>query len=230
MRSPRRLSRWCTTRRGRPRSRKRCRTHSCQRPRITGHVDGVRLQNVERHNLEGLLVRRCKHYWRSHAGVISLPPPRCDDTPPVAGLQPRKSKGWHRRRQVIAHAALMREKLRRRHCADRVPADVFWAGCAAAVAEEAGQWVVATRLKTATEHVEIGHQCVLVISARSSSGSLVPTLFGGSVFRLDLRRDDTTVRGDALDLGVLLRLADFAAALILAAHDGLLAVNDASRA
>src|SRR5665213_3108063 len=54
----------------------------------------------------------------------------------------------------------MREELRRDHRADRVSAEVFRTGGAAAVAEEAGQRVVAARLKHAAEHVEItGHVC-----------------------------------------------------------------------
>src|SRR5665213_3862761 len=105
----------------------------------------------------------------------------------------------------------MLEERRRHDGADRVATEILGTGRAKAVTEETRDRVVAARLEFAAEHVEIGEH-----DARVPLRLLRWTVLG-----LGLRRYDSAARRHALDLGVLLRLADLAAALFLAAHNGL---------
>ncbi len=64
----------------------------------------------------------------------------------------------HRRAEVVADTALVLEKLRRRHCADRVAAPVLGACVATPVPVEAGNGVAAAGLKLCTQHIAIAHR------------------------------------------------------------------------
>ncbi len=59
--------------------------------------------------------------------------------------------------QVVADAALMGKELGRHDRADRMAAEVLWAGVAAAIAVKARHGIVAARLKLAAEHVPLAH-------------------------------------------------------------------------
>ena len=133
------------------------RTRPPSAPGIGGHVDGVALERVERHDLERPLVRARHHDVRGRAGLLRPQPVQRGHAPAVAGHQAGERELGPRRLQVVADRALVLEELRRDDRADRVAAEVLRPGRAAAVAVEAGQRIVAAGLQRAAEHVAVGH-------------------------------------------------------------------------
>ena len=112
-----------------------------------GHVDGVLAQRLERHDLQRALVRRGEHDVRRGAVLVGAQPVDRRDAPAVAGHEAREAVQRHRRREVVADAALVVEELLGHDRADRVAAEILGSGAAAAVAVEAGQRIGAAGLQ-----------------------------------------------------------------------------------
>ena len=98
-----------------------------------------------------------QHDRRGHAVFIRSEPVPRGHAPTVAGYEAGEVVLGHRRAQVVANAALVFEKLRGHHGADRVAPHVFGSRAAAAVSVEAGHRFGAARLQGTTQHVAIGH-------------------------------------------------------------------------
>ena len=96
--------------------------------KFRGYVDGVPLQHVDRDEREHRLVGSGEHDVRGVAGVVRPGPVDGGDAPPVPRVQPREAVERHRRRQVVADAALVLEEVGRHDRADRVAAEVLRAG------------------------------------------------------------------------------------------------------
>src|SRR4051794_3884497 len=90
--------------------------------------------------------------WRG-IGLQRLLPARGAQTPAVVGLESRKAERGLRSGEIIP--AFTRELQERggHMRTDNMPADVFGAGVAAAVAEEARQWARATLRQRAAQYV-----------------------------------------------------------------------------
>jgi hypothetical protein len=73
-------------------------------------VDSVALQNIQRYDGEGFLVRRRHHHWRRHAGDECFAPSRRANAPSIAYLESGKTVFRHRRRQIVALLSGIREK------------------------------------------------------------------------------------------------------------------------
>ncbi len=80
----------------------------------SAQIDGVFLQQIERHDLQCRLVRRGETHFRRLARVERLFPARRAQTPAIARLQPRKPGGRERGREVVTGRLREREETRRR--------------------------------------------------------------------------------------------------------------------
>ena len=152
-------------------------------PGIRRHVDGVLLERLERHELERALVRRRQHDVGRDAVLVGAPPVERGHAPAVAGHQPREAVLRHRRRQVVADAALVLEELRRHDRADRVAADVLDAAAAATVPVEAGDRIAAAGLELAAEDVALTHRSSAFFASTSIPCSRAR--FSPRILRLD---------------------------------------------
>src|SRR4051812_28358791 len=103
---------------------------------IGGHVDRVLAQRFQSHDLQHLLVRRGQDHRCSGRRVVGASPVHRGHAPAVTRRKSREAVLGHRRRQVIADAALVLQELLRHHGADRVAPDVLGSRSAAAVAVE----------------------------------------------------------------------------------------------
>jgi len=103
-----------------------------------GNVKGVSLERGEGNHIQGTLVGRCEHHRRSNPVVVGAEPIQSRDTPAVPGDQAREAELRHRRREIIADAALVVEELLRHDRAHRVTSVVVRPGLTRAVAKEAG--------------------------------------------------------------------------------------------
>src|SRR5947209_2074382 len=89
--------------------------------------------------------------------VMSPQPVSCRHAPAVPRHQPRELELRNRGRQIVADAALVLEKFRSHHRADRVASPVLWPGVTAPITVEAGDRVGATWLQFTTDHIAITH-------------------------------------------------------------------------
>ncbi len=136
-----------------------------ERSRVCGDVDRVLAESIERNDLEGTLVSgREDDVGRGAIQVRSQPVGR-SHAPPIARPEPRKTVLRHRRDEVVADPLLVLEKFGGDHGADRVAAEVLRTGATAAVTEEAGHGVGATRREGSSQHVEFGHPSSIAHSA-----------------------------------------------------------------
>ena len=181
-RSPRRRGR--RSRRPAPRSatsRERRRTNAGRAPRtvrqkifcllfvegacVGGDVDGVLTEHVQRDDLQRALVGGGQHHRSRGALAVRAQPVRRGHAPPVPRHQAGEAELRHRRGQVIADAALMREELRGHHRADRVAAQVLGSGGAAPVPVEPGERIGSTWLELRAEHISVAHACSISTAA-----------------------------------------------------------------
>lgn len=144
-----------------------------KRSRILRDVHGVLLERVQRNDLKRPRVGGRQHYVGGGAIFVGPQPVERRYAPAVAGCQPREVVQRDRRDQVVADATLVLEERGRDHRTDCVAPPVLRAGPTAPVTEKAGDWVNATRLKLATEHITISH-CASM--AREASRGPLPRL------------------------------------------------------
>src|SRR6476661_5967444 len=95
--------------------------------------DGVLLELVQGHDLQGDGVRALEHDLRGGAGVERLLPAFRAQAPAVAGLQAGEAILRHRRREVVAAGPGESQESRCCDDANRVQPAVVAAGVAAAV-------------------------------------------------------------------------------------------------
>ena len=132
---------------------------AAERPRIWGDVDGVLLKRSERNDLKRpCMGGRTPARLGGRAVLMRPQPVQRRHAPAVAGREPREVVLRRRGGQVIADTTLMLEERGCDHRADRVSTPILRTGTTAPVTVKAGERVDATRLKRATEHVEIGHR------------------------------------------------------------------------
>src|SRR5712691_7988591 len=113
---------------------------SLQGPRSRlAQIDRVFLQQIERHDFEGRFMRRGEPHPGCAAGLESFLPALGAQAPAVARLQPGKTGGRDRRRQIVAGGARKRQELGIDPGADGVETDILGAGLAAACPVEPGQ-------------------------------------------------------------------------------------------
>jgi aminopeptidase N len=93
-----------------------------KRTGVRGDVDRVLPEHVQRDDLQRALVGRGQHHRGGGAVAMRAQPVRRGHAPSVPRHQPGEAELRHRRGQVVADAALMREELRGHHRADRVAA------------------------------------------------------------------------------------------------------------
>ena len=89
---------------------------------VGGDVDGVRLENLQRDDLERALVGGRQHHRGGGAVVVRLQPVGRRHAPPVPRHQAGEPELGHRRREIVADPALVLEEFRGHHRADRVAA------------------------------------------------------------------------------------------------------------
>ena len=130
-----------------------------------GNVKGVSLERGEGNHIQGTLVGRCEHHRRSNPVVVGAEPIQSRDTPAVPGNQALETKLWHRRREIVADAALMVEELLGHDRAHRVAAVIVGPGVTRPVAEEAGERIFPARLEIGAEHIEFSHPSSMTRSA-----------------------------------------------------------------
>jgi hypothetical protein len=114
---------------------------------------GMRLEIVERDELERGRMRSLEYGRRRGAGLERLLPACGDDAPTIARLQPREEPLRLRRGKVVPDRRRELEEFRRHDRADRVEARVTTLGAAMAVSEEAGQRIKRARLQLTAEDV-----------------------------------------------------------------------------
>src|ERR1700722_2604144 len=132
---------------------------------VGGNVDGVAPEHVQRDDLQSALVGAGQHHGSRGAVAVRAQPVRRGHAPPVPRYQAGEAALGHRRGQVIADAALMREELRGHHRADRVAAQVLRSGGAAPVPVEPGERIGPTRLQFPAEHISVAHICSIGTAA-----------------------------------------------------------------
>ena len=132
---------------------------------VGGDVDGVLTEHVQRDDLQRALVGGGQHHRSRGAVAVRAQPVRRGHAPPVPRHQAGEAELGHRRGQVIADAALMREELRGHHRADRVAAQVLGSGGAAPVPVEPGERIGSTWLELPAEHVSVAHACSISMAA-----------------------------------------------------------------
>ena len=135
-----------TTHRGRPPARSL----------FGAHPERVVFQIGEAHELERADVRGLEHHGGCDAGLRGLLPPQHAETPLVAWLQAGELPFGMRRDEIVALRSTELEELRGDTGADDVGAEVLRARPAAAVAEVAGQRIVAAVLQRRPEDVGDG--------------------------------------------------------------------------
>src|SRR6185437_13622517 len=82
-----------------------------------------------------------------------LLPARRAEAPAIPRLEPGKAELAARGRQIVALRAAERQELRCHHRADRVAAEVFRPGIAAAIPKEAGHRRAGARFQQSPEHI-----------------------------------------------------------------------------
>lgn len=115
------------------------------------------LQRGEWHDLQHRLVGAGEHDRRRDALALSSGPVHGRDTPAVARHESGEAVLRSRSRKVVADTALILQELGRDDGAHGVAPDILQSGATAAVAEEPGQRVCATRFKLATKDVAFCH-------------------------------------------------------------------------
>lgn len=118
--------------------------------------DGVLYQELEGHNLEGVLVGGFEDDRAGCAGLLYLEPAGGTDTPAVARLKSLKAILRHRSGEIVAERLAGGQKTLVYDTADRVDAEIIGAGVAAAVPVEASHWFTATDSERLTKHVARG--------------------------------------------------------------------------
>ncbi len=137
-----------------------------QASRTGGHIDTVFLQNRQRHDLKGSLVgRRQDDVGSEPIPVGSQPVPR-RHTPAVTWHQAREAVLRLGRAQVVANASLVRQELRRNHCADGMATPILGSRRTAPVSIETRDRISPARLQRTTQDVAITHPCSLPHQAR----------------------------------------------------------------
>jgi hypothetical protein len=116
-------------------------------------VDGVRFQVFEIAVRERGLVRGGQIHPRGKAGVERLLPAWRTETPAVAFAEAGEAVLQNRRREIVPRRLGELQKSRSHLDANRVRADVFRRGIAAAVAKEAGHRRGAADFEFAAKHV-----------------------------------------------------------------------------
>jgi hypothetical protein len=128
-----------------------------RRCRIGRDIHGVLLERGERNDLKHPIMGGRQHDVGGRAVFVRPQPVRRGHAPAVAGLEPTEAVQRHRAHQVGADSTLVLQKSGRHHRADCVAPSVLRTGATAPVAEKASEWVDATRLQLAIEHITIGH-------------------------------------------------------------------------
>lgn len=105
-------------------------------------------------HLQGTPVGRFQDHGRRNPRLRSLAPSAGADTPAITRLEARKSKLGPRRDEVVALVDGEAKKDVGHDGTDRVLAKVFLAGIAAAIAEEAGEWIDAAGGEWSAQDVE----------------------------------------------------------------------------
>jgi hypothetical protein len=137
---------------------------------VGGDVDGVLLEDLQRHDLQRALMGRGEHHRGGGAVAVCPQPVRRGHAPPVPRDEAGEGELGHRRGEVVADAALVLEELRGYHRADRVAAEVFRPGVAAPVTVEAGEGIGSAWLKLAAEHISLTHARSIGSAAADSQG------------------------------------------------------------
>ncbi len=131
-------------------------------------------ESCQWHDLQHSVVGGCQHDWRRNAVVIGSRPVRGGDTPAVARHESGEAVLRVRCREVVTDAALMVEKLSCDNSADGVAPEIVWGGAAAAIAEEPGQRVCATRFQLVTENVALCHLPSIAHGGQFETGHNAP--------------------------------------------------------
>lgn len=121
---------------------------------IRWHVDRVKSENIQRHEVEHAVVRRREDNRRSQPVVVCSQPIRSRHTPPIARNESRKPVLRHRCCQIIPDARLVFEEFASHHRADRVAAVIALIRVARSVAEEPGERLYPTRFEFEAENVQ----------------------------------------------------------------------------
>jgi hypothetical protein len=98
---------------------------------------------------------------------VRAQPVRGRHAPAIARDQTGEPVLRHRGDEVVPDSALVLEELRAHHRADRVAAEVFRTGVAAAVAVEARDRIGAARFQLSAQHVPLGHARSIADAHRS---------------------------------------------------------------
>src|SRR5438270_3347537 len=98
----------------------------------SAQIDGVFLQEIERHDLQRRLMRSHQLHFGRLAGLEGLLPARRAQAPAIAGLEAREADLRHRGREIVAGRLRENEELGIDMRAHRVHAKIVGAGVAAA--------------------------------------------------------------------------------------------------
>ena len=99
-----------------------------QRSKIGRHVDRVLPEDLDRHDIQHVLVRRSEHHMRRSTIVMRPQPIASCHAPAVAGHEPRKAVLRNGSTQIVPDVALVFEELSGNHGTDGVATEVLGTG------------------------------------------------------------------------------------------------------